>query len=137
MIILGSKLSPLSLGFPHAFFKTQTTLFDFLFLRACYFRSIPKHKSPKVEQRSANVNRSPKKTQNKQKLVSRATVALILQNRYVGSGVGPVREQSFLFPTFFIHFMLVSVDLLHTHRFRHRRGYHRVRWARGVLIPSP
>src|SRR3954463_9734622 len=104
MITLGSKPSPLSLGLPHAFFKTQTTLFDFLFLRACYFRSIPKRKSPKVERWSGKVTRSPKKTQNKQKLVSRATVALILQNRYVGSEVGPVRAQSFIFPTFCIHF---------------------------------
>src|SRR3954467_973398 len=102
MITLGSKPSPLSLGLPHASFKTQTTLFDFLFLRACYFRSIPKHKSPKVEQRSVNVTCSPKKHKNKQKLVSRATVALVLQNRYVGSRVGPVRAQSFLFPTFCI-----------------------------------
>src|SRR4051812_25085885 len=41
--------------------KPQTTLFYFLFLRACYFRSIPRHKSSKVEQRSVNVTRSPKK----------------------------------------------------------------------------
>src|SRR3954469_13538949 len=109
----------------------------FLFLRACYFRSIPKHKSPKVEQRSVNVTRSPKKQKNKQKLVSRATVTLILQNIYVGSGVGPGEHNPFFSLHFAFILVQISIDLLHTHRFRHMRGYHRVRWARGVLTPSP